>query len=219
MIFQKIKNYIDRKKEWNEFYNNWKSRNAHNNVVPKSIVDMNRVSIGFFSYGLLDLIAYNLNGKDKLFIGNFVSISSDVRFLLDEHHQTKTFTTFPLKSILLGSQSSDDANSKGSIVVEDEVWIGNSVTILSGTKIGKGAIIATGAVVTDDIPAYCIAGGVPAKVIKYRFDKEIIDKLVCLELTKLPREVIVQNIELFYTEIDEESIEKIEQLFKKYGGA
>jgi acetyltransferase-like isoleucine patch superfamily enzyme len=203
--------------EWNAFYNNWKSRNTHNSVVPKSIVDMNRVSIGSFSYGLLDLIAYNPNGKDKLFIGNFVSISSSVHFLLDEHHQTKTFTTFPLKSILLGSQSYDDANSKGSIIVEDEVWIGNRATILSGTKIGKGAIIAAGAVVTSDIPPYCVAGGVPAKVIKYRFEKQIIDKLVCLELNKLPREAIIENIELFYNQIDEKSIVKIEELFKKYG--
>lgn len=217
-IFRKIKNYIDRKKEWNKFYNYWKSRNAHNNVVPKNIFDMDRVSIGSFSYGLLDLIAYNPNGKDKLCIGNFVSISSDVHFLLDEHHQIKTFTTFPLKSILLGEKSESDTISRGSIVVEDEVWIGNSVKILSGVTIGKGSIIATGSVVVSDVPPYSIVGGVPAKVIKYRFEKQMIDRLIYLKLEKIPKKIIMENIELLYKEIDANTILEIEELFKKYEG-
>ena len=59
--------------------------------------------------------------------------------------------------------------SKGPIIIEDNVWIGEMVCILSGVSIGKGAIIAAGSVVTKDIPAYTIAAGIPAKVIK-KFD-------------------------------------------------
>ena len=55
---------------------------------------------------------------------------------------------------------------KGSVIIEDNVWIGERVCILSGVHIGKGAIIAANAVVTHDVPAACIVGGVPAKVIK-----------------------------------------------------
>ena len=61
--------------------------------------------------------------------------------------------------------------------IGNDVWIGTKVCVKSGVKIGDGAIIAAGAVVTHDVPAYAIVGGVPAKVIRYRFDEETIEKL------------------------------------------
>ena len=61
--------------------------------------------------------------------------------------------------------------TKGDIVIEDNVWLGLNVSIMDGVRIGQGAIIGAGAVVTKDIPAYAIAGGVPARVIKMRDDK------------------------------------------------
>lgn len=62
------------------------------------------------------------------------------------------------------------------VTVENDVWIGCNVTILSGVTIGRGAIVAAGAVVTKDIPPYAIAGGVPAKVIKFKWSVEQILK-------------------------------------------
>lgn len=56
--------------------------------------------------------------------------------------------------------------SKGPVIIEEDVWIGDKVTILPGVKIGKGSIIAANAVVTKDVPSYCIVGGIPAKIIK-----------------------------------------------------
>ena len=55
------------------------------------------------------------------------------------------------------------------IVVEEDVWIGCNVTLLSGAHLGRSSVIAAGAVVTSDIPPYCIAGGVPAKPIKFKW--------------------------------------------------
>lgn len=63
------------------------------------------------------------------------------------------------------------------VVIENDVWIGTGVILQDGITIGNGAIVAAGAVVNKDVPPYAIVGGVPAKVIKYRFSQEIIDKL------------------------------------------
>lgn len=75
-----------------------------------------------------------------------------------------------------------------SIVIEDDVWIGANVTVLPGVTIGRGSIIAAGAVVTKDVEPYSIAGGVPAKLIKYRFDKATIRKASKLNFKNLKAE-------------------------------
>lgn len=214
-IFKSIKARYHRRLEYRAFINEWNIKNTHNSVVPTKIFDIKRVMIGSYSYGALDLYAYNKqNTTDVLNIGNFVSIASSVKFFLDGQHQTKTFTTFPLKSIFFGMQSPDDALSKGSIIIGDEVWIGADTNIMSGVHIGKGAIVATGSVVISNLPPYCIAGGVPAKVINFRFSQEIINELVQINLMDIPKSIIEKNIDLFYEEINLEVIEKIKKLVK-----
>ena len=70
-------------------------------------------------------------------------------------------------------------------IIEDDVWVGHGATIMAGVKIGRGAIIAAGSVVTKDVPAYAIVGGIPAKLIRLRFNEqqqkqhnEALDKLI-----------------------------------------
>ena len=208
--------YIDSQLKKFFFIRRWRRNNKHNLTIPGNTFPIEFVKVGFYTYGDLYVFVYDVtNRTDKLFIGNYVSIAPNVKFFLCENHQTKTVTTFPLKSILGQRQFSEDAVSKGSIIIEDEVWIGYGVTILSGVIIGKGAIIANGAIVTNNIPPYTIAGGIPAKIIRDRFPEVITSRLLKLKLIDLDQDTIKNNIELFYRTINsDEDIDNYELLFK-----
>lgn len=85
------------------------------------------------------------------------------------------------------------------VIVESDVWIGRNVTLLCGITIGRGAIIAAGAVVNKDVPPYCIAGGVPAKPIKFKWT---IDQIMEHESALYPEEVRYsrEELELIFNE-------------------
>ncbi|MGL4347435.1 MAG: hypothetical protein ACRCR9_05090 [Chitinophagaceae bacterium] len=113
-------------------------------------------------------------------------------------------------------RSEIDAISKGNIIVEDHVWIGYGVKILSGVTIGKGSIVSTGSIVTKDIPPYTIVGGIPARVIKKRFTDETISKLLTFDLSMLSTSDFLENINLFYSPIEENKypFDEIHRLIK-----
>jgi hypothetical protein len=69
---------------------------------------------------------------------------------------------------------------KGDIVIQNDVWIGAKSTIMSGVKISNGSVVGAGSVVTKDVPPYAIVAGNPAKVVKYRFSEEQIEKLLSI---------------------------------------
>lgn len=96
-------------------------------------------------------------GDAKIKIGNYVHTGANVMMIAFNHG----FYTREVPTIQQDYEEAD-------IVIGDDVWIGGGAIILTGVTIGKGAIIAAGAVVNKDIPEYAIAGGIPAKVIKYR---------------------------------------------------
>jgi acetyltransferase-like isoleucine patch superfamily enzyme len=81
--------------------------------------------------------------------------------------------------------------------IGNDVWIGDKVIVIGGITIGDGAVVGAGAVVTHDVPPYAIVAGVPAKVIKYRFDDEKIRKLLDLKWWDWSEEEIKQNREFF----------------------
>jgi acyl-[acyl carrier protein]--UDP-N-acetylglucosamine O-acyltransferase len=99
-------------------------------------------------------------------------------------------------------RSSIDAISKGHIEVEDEVWIGTGALIFSGVKIGKGAIIGAGSIVTKDVLPYAIVGGNPAKLIRFRFNEEIIRVLKPIHFSDFPEQWIKENMDVIYKKID-----------------
>lgn len=76
----------------------------------------------------------------------------------------------------------------GTVHIGNDVWIANDVNILSGVKIGNGAVVAAGAVVTADVPDYAVVGGIPARVLKFRFDEDTITRLLKSEWWNLEKE-------------------------------
>lgn len=194
----------------------WRKKNRHNRTFAAYFFPIESVTVGDHSYGMLDVRFFCTTAGEKLQIGNYVSIANDVIFILGGQHQTKTFTTFPLRAYFTRIDNNMDSHSKGPIVIEDEVWIGSGVIILSGVNIGRGAIIGAGAVITKDIPPYAIVVGNPARIVRYRFSQEIISQMEDLKLRDISNDVICNNFDLFYEniEINSDVINKVKQLKK-----
>lgn len=115
---------------------------------------------------------------DKLIIGKFCAIASNVKFIMNgANHPLNNFTTYPFAIFGNGweDKMSVEATSKGDTIIGNDVWLGYNTTIMPGVKIGDGVIVATNSMVTKDIPAYHIVGGNPAQIIRKRFDDEIIN--------------------------------------------
>lgn len=120
---------------------------------------------------------------DKLIIGKFCAIATEVKFIMNgANHKTDAFSTFPFFIFGSGWEYTQPQKSelpyKGNTTIGNDVWIGYKSVIMPGVTIGDGAIVGSLSVVTKNVPAYSIVGGNPAKVIKYRFDKNTIDMLL-----------------------------------------
>jgi acetyltransferase-like isoleucine patch superfamily enzyme len=96
-----------------------------------------------------------------------------------------------------------DTYSKGPVVIGNDVWIGFRAIILSGVRIGDGAVIGAGAVVTHDVPPYAIATGIPAKVQRFRFTEHQVKKLLQIAWWDWDLQEIVENIDYFYGDVED----------------
>lgn len=135
------------------------------------------VFVDDYTYG--NFKVFEWDNKTKLKIGKFCSIADGVTFLLGGEHRSDFVTTYPFNALLNSyNYIEGHPHTKGDITIGNDVWIGSNAKILSGVKINDGAIIGANSVVTKDIPAYAIVGGNPIKLIRYRFDRETIKKLL-----------------------------------------
>lgn len=182
-----------------KFRRMWRNTNQNNQTTTNCIFSPENVSVGNNTYGELNIITFR--NVTKLSIGSYCSIGQNVYFLLDAGHELAYLSTFPFKTALFHHHN-EEAISKGDVLIDDDVWIGFGATILSGVHIGQGAVVAAGSVVTKDVPPYAIVGGVPAKVIKYRFSHEIVDELLKIDYTKMTEKIISQHICELYTKVE-----------------
>lgn len=142
------------------------------------------------------LYHYPVN-RDRLMIGRFCSIACGAKFLFNSaNHTLGSLSTYPFP-IFWGEKWGIDKSevasawdNRGDIVVGNDVWIGYEAVVMAGVRIGDGAIIAARAVVTRDVPAYAIVGGIPAKVIRMRFDAQTVNSLLELAWWNWPAEKI-----------------------------
>ncbi len=120
---------------------------------------------------------------DKLIIGKFCALARGVKFIMNgANHKMDGFSTYPFYIFGNGWEIAAPAPgtlpNKGNTIIGNDVWIGYDALIMPGVTIGDGAIVAARSVVTSDVPAYAIAGGNPAKVIRRRFSDETIASLL-----------------------------------------
>jgi chloramphenicol O-acetyltransferase type B len=149
--------------------------------------------VGKHTYGAEKMYVEGEGQGTELIIGSFCSIASDVEIMLWADHRTDAISTFPFG--ILWQMGTRNTYSKGDVKIGNDVWIGRGATIMSGVTIGHGAVIGAKAVVAKDVPPYAVVVGNPGKIVKYRFSKEKIKRLLKLKWWDWPDEKIRDNID------------------------
>jgi acetyltransferase-like isoleucine patch superfamily enzyme len=191
-IYQKIKNQV-------AFY-------EYNNNIQSGLLE-----VGKHTYGATKIKIDHYQGSEsKVTIGSYCSIAKNVRIITGGIHPPEWIALFPFRIVwgLEGAIKDGTPATKGPVTIGHDVWIGTNVTILSGVTVGHGSIILSGSVVTKDIPSYAIAGGVPAKVVKYRFSEDEIKILLKIKWWEWNEEKIKKFIPMLSSNYIKEFILK-----------
>ena len=192
------------------FRRKWRKQNKHNFTTAKNCFNARRVTVGKGTYGELDIRHFG-NPDEKVVIGAYCSIGPECVFMTGGEHRYDGLSTYPFRTKL--GLCENESITRGPVVLEDDVWLGLRVTVMSGVTIGRGAVVAAGAVVTKDVPAYAIVGGVPAKVIKYRFPQEVMEKASKVDFAALDADLATKEIDAFDATLTEENAEDIIRRF------
>jgi virginiamycin A acetyltransferase len=130
------------------------------------------------TFGKYSTVGMNCYVRGCLTIGNYCQIGANVSFH-SRNHPIEYLSTYQGEALFHNELKS--LRSDQEIFVKNDVWIGHGAIILSGVSIGNGAIIGAGSVVTKDVPDFAIVGGVPARLIRYRFDEARISEVLELK--------------------------------------
>ena len=137
---------------------------------------------------------------DKLIIGKFCALAHGVKFIMNgANHKVSGFSTSPFSILGRGwervTPQLHDLPYKGDTVVGNDVWLGYEALVLPGVRIGDGAVVAAGSVVTSEVPPYAVVGGNPARVIRQRFPDATIAALLHIAWWNWDIAKITRNLE------------------------
>lgn len=154
-------------------------------------------------------------------IGSFCELSWYVGMGGDNHNYKlpsihhwywQTYFEFEKDENSVGKKNFFDKLYSEECTLGNDVWVGSGVTVNRKVHVGNGAILASGCVVTKDVPDYAIVAGVPARIIKYRFDKDVICRLLRISWWDWPSDVLRENRHLFEVEVCEDTLCRMEQI-------
>lgn len=170
---------------------------------------------GRHTYGIQNISVRSWGEGAHLFIGGFCSIASNQTIFLGGNHRIDWTTTFPFGHIFNDKFPAGQINgnghpaTKGHVIIENDVWIGEGCTIMSGIRIGSGSVVAAKSVVVKDIEPCTIVGGNPAKPIKKRFPQQIVNRLLEIKWWDRSDEEINKIVPLLQATLTEEILAKI----------
>jgi acetyltransferase-like isoleucine patch superfamily enzyme len=172
---------------------NWLQRTALEQRSAK-LRSEGRLEVGRGTYGSPRYLTF-AGDSTSVRIGSFCSIGPEVTFVLGGNHPTDRVSTYPIREkYALEPVDNGFPSSRGDIRLEDDVWIGFGATILSGVTIGHGAVIGAMSLVTRDIPAFAIAVGNPARVVRYRLDNETQIAVMNTQWWQIPTQEIMGRV-------------------------
>ena len=139
------------------------------------------MDIGKYSYG--EPILHKWTETANIKVGKFCSLANNVHIYSDNGigHDISFVTTYPFGQVyteIFPDVVNNSKNTNGDVIIGNDVWICENVRILSGVKIGDGAVVANNSHVIKNVEPYSVVGGNPAKHIKYRFSEEQIKNLL-----------------------------------------
>lgn len=179
--FRFLANWWGNRRKYKNYYQGYMALVINSEISPfVSVYDRARVvesKIGSYSY------VYEDSSVHRTEIGKFCSIGANCTFRLGIHPSKDYVSSHPIfystkKQVGISFSDADYFVEEKPVKVGNDVWVGTNAVIMDGVTIGDGAIIAAGALVTKDVPPYAIYGGVPAKLIRYKFDEKTIDFLL-----------------------------------------
>jgi acetyltransferase-like isoleucine patch superfamily enzyme len=140
------------------------------------------VEIGRHTYGFGEHTFPIFTEGARIVVGAFCAIDNEARIHGGGAHVITRAAAYPLNAMLFdrGKRNAPDDMDKGPTVIGNDVWIGKGATVLTGLTVGDGAVVGTRAVVTKSVPPYAIVAGNPARILRYRFDSDIRERLLAL---------------------------------------